>query len=322
MTQSLLKGYDGDHELVLEGYSRIAQLIHDSGADGKPLRDVRLGTRVTRVELVEGGGCRVMVDGGEVIGCHAVLCTLPLGVLQASADTQAGRESEAASRKAAAARGVAHHPPASVQFVPQLPPFKVQALEKLRMGTENRVAMLFNKPFWGDEHFLRLKHGAFSFFNNHALGLEGVLSAWVKPAHVACLEAMTDEQALAAALAELRKMYPAARGVEPEDYEVTRWASDPFSMGAYSCLPVGASRADYDRLAVPLTGDAGVDAKAGSALQGSATQPTQRVYFAGEATYKEDSYTVHGALLSGMREARGIAKWWLENAEEAIRWQL
>ena len=144
----------------------------------------------------------------------------------------------------------------------------------------------------------------------------------MKPAHVACLEAMTDEQALAAALAELRKMYPAARGVEPEDYEVTRWASDPFSMGAYSCVPVGASRADYDRLAVPLTGDAGVDAKAGSALQGSATQPTQRVYFAGEATYKEDSYTVHGALLSGMREARGIAKWWLENAEEAIRWQL
>ena len=79
-----MKGYDGDHELVLEGYSRIAQLIHDSGADGKPLRDVRLGTRVTRVELVEGGGCRVMVDGGEVIGCHAVLCTLPLGVLKQS----------------------------------------------------------------------------------------------------------------------------------------------------------------------------------------------------------------------------------------------
>ena len=69
-----MKGYDGHHELVLEGYSRIAQLIHDSGADGKPLRDVRLGTRVTRVELVEGGGCRVMVDGGEVpYECHAAL---------------------------------------------------------------------------------------------------------------------------------------------------------------------------------------------------------------------------------------------------------
>ena len=45
------------------------------------------------------------------------MVTLPLGVLQAG----------------------------SVAFDPPLPQFKQEAVEKLGMGTENRVAMLFNK---------------------------------------------------------------------------------------------------------------------------------------------------------------------------------
>ena len=38
-----------------------------------------------------------------------------------------------------------------------------------------------------------------------------------------------------------------------------------------------------------------------------------RLYFAGEATHREDAYTVHGAMLSGEREARKIKRWWTDH---------
>jgi monoamine oxidase len=35
----------------------------------------------------------------------------------------------------------------------------------------------------------------------------------------------------------------------PREYKVTRWSQDPFSRGSYSYVPVGAFKADYDRMA-------------------------------------------------------------------------
>lgn len=59
----------------------------------------------------------VHVEGQEPLACDAVVCTLPLGVLQKER--------------------VAFHPP--------LPQYKRDAIKGLGMGTENRVAMLFEK---------------------------------------------------------------------------------------------------------------------------------------------------------------------------------
>lgn len=322
LKEMVSEGYSGHHELIINGYKRVVERIRDMGRDDKPLRDLRLGTRVTGVRMVDGGGCVVSTDAGEEIQCHAVLCTLSLGVLQCSAGTAHARSVEAASKAAAKARGDTYAPPARVRFEPPLPPFKLGALERLRMGTENRVALLFQECFWGAEHFLRPVDGAYSFFNNDALGLRGVISAWIRPQAVQRLEAMTDEEARDDVLAALREMFPDAAGIEPLDYVVTRWASDPFAMGAYSCVPVGASRADYDRLAMPLTGDPETDAETGTQLRGSASRVAQRLYFAGEATFKEDSYTVHGAYASGIREAKNIAAWWHENHLEALQWEV
>lgn len=40
-------------------------------------------------------------------------------------------------------------------------------------------------------------------------------------------------------------------------------------------------------------------------------------HFAGEATHRDDAYTVHGAFLSGDREARRIATWWRRYHDDA-----
>jgi monoamine oxidase len=57
--------------------------------------------------------------------------------------------------------------------------------------------------------------------------------------------------------------------------------------GIYSHLPPGATDDDHTELGEP---------------EGS------RLFFAGEATHAEHPATVHGAILSGLREARRIAE--------------
>lgn len=230
---------------------------------------------------------RVYLEGAaKPLEAHVVLCTLPLGVLKHG----------------------------DVEFSPPLPEFKRKAIAALGMGTENRVAMLFDPskaPFWpADAHFLRPVHGRYTFANLHALGLTGVLCAWVRAKHIEEVEAMSDGEAYADVMQTLRTMFPDT-AEEPRDYKVTRWSQDPFSRGSYSYVAAGAFKADYDRLAVPLTGVEGKDAKvAKQSLRHATLYPDTRLFFAGEATHKEDAYTVHGAFASGEREARNIAKWW------------
>lgn len=68
----------------------------------------------------------------------------------------------------------------------------------------------------------------------------------------------------------------------PVDHLITRWAADPFALGAYSYNALGALPRMRDDLAAPLAG---------------------RLFFAGEATEPEYFGTAHGAYLSGLRAA-------------------
>jgi monoamine oxidase len=57
-------------------------------------------------------------------------------------------------------------------------------------------------------------------------------------------------------------------------------------LGAYAYVPLGATPQDFDALAEPVA---------------------NRLFFAGEATHRQYPATVHGAFLSGVREAERIA---------------
>lgn len=78
------------------------------------------------------------------------------------------------------------------------------------------------------------------------------------------------------------------KGVEvpnPIQTICTRWGSDPLSYGSYSHVRIRSSGSDYDVLAESV----------GNTL-----------FFAGEATTRQYPATMHGAFLSGLREASRI----------------
>ena len=122
------------------------------------------------------------------------------------------------------------------------------------------------------------------FFNLHPITGKPILVGFNAGSYAKSLEDWADEKIVAAAMQTLRTIY-GAKVPDPTDYAITRWGSDPFAQGAYSFLATHATDEDYDALAEPM-GD--------------------RLFFAGEATSRQYAATVHGALLSGWREADRI----------------
>eukprot|EP00884_Botryococcus_braunii_P001035 jgi/Botrbrau1/10932/Bobra.0025s0105.1 len=280
-------GFDGDHELVCGGYYQVINALATGVPHmedlAKPISDIRLKHVVKRINYQASiEGVSVEVEGqAEPLTAHCALVTLPLGVLKAS----------------------------TVEFCPPLPAFKQDAINSLAMGTENRVAMLFPKVFWDEEaHFIRPILGPYTFFNAHAFGVTNVLAAWVRPEAIEKVEKLTDEEIMTDVRTTLQKIYNSSY-CDPDDHIVTRWASDPFSFGSYSYVPTGAKKCHFDWMGWPVSGIAKEDRKQVEGC-GRVLIQKSRLFFAGEATHKRDAYTVHGAFMSGEREARRILRWW------------
>jgi polyamine oxidase len=71
----------------------------------------------------------------------------------------------------------------------------------------------------------------------------------------------------------------------PEAVAVTSWANDPYTGGAYTHIPPGATPADADLLGEPVGG---------------------RLLFAGEHTQSARMAYADGAMTSGIREAKRL----------------
>lgn len=175
-----------------------------------------------------------------------------------------------------------------IAFTPKLPSLKLTAIQSLSVGILNKVFLCFPYVFWSEEDVLGHitdQHGEWSWFINltRATG-KPILLGLNAGKYGLQIEALADREIVIAAMRVLRKL--CGWGIpEPNAYYITRWASDPFSCGSYSHIPPGGSCDDYDTLAQPFK---------------------DRLFFAGEATSCRFAGTVHGAYLSGLREAKRI----------------
>ena len=98
---------------------------------------------------------------------------------------------------------------------------------------------------------------------------------------------VTSSQIVALAMERLRGFY--GDGIpDPIDYKITRWHSNPFSLGSYSYFALATELGDRAILAEPVG---------------------NKVLFAGEATIDRAFAQVPGAYLTGLREADRIIGW-------------
>lgn len=106
-------GYSGDDVLFPNGYARIFDALKGGYA-------VRLEHPIRRVTLTDGGVELIGGAEGGVEAFDAAVITLPLGVLKRGA----------------------------IAFDPPLPEAKRTAIERLGMGTLDKLCLKFDAPFW------------------------------------------------------------------------------------------------------------------------------------------------------------------------------
>lgn len=237
--------YGGGNAVLAGGYRSLVQYL---------ARDLEIhpGRPVTAIEHGHGG-VTVRTGDTELVADAAVLA-VPLGVLQA------GR----------------------IALEPGLPPRQATAVERLRMGSLDKVVLRFDRAVLPDGmqtlmnlddeqplitcHDMTPHAGAptlVCFRNARISGGERPEGGWLQ-----------------AALELLRGHFPDLP--EPVATAITDWDHDPWSRGAYSYIPVGASAADMDALAQPAS---------------------PALAIAGEHTVASCHGTVHGAFVSGRRAA-------------------
>ena len=226
-----------------------------SGYDAVPRRLAR-GSRIELGKAVDEvswsrAGVRVSAGSSSWSAERAVI-TVPLGVLQTD----------------------------SLRFTPQLPAWKRRAIAALAMGQVVKIFLLFREPQWpADLTFLHAMGAAVPTFWRPLPSRAPVMVGW---AASRAAERLTRKTAADEAIRSLSSAL--GKRLRPEDSIACLWQDDPFSLGAYSWVPVGA---------MPQ--------------QRALARPVPPLHFAGEATHFAGACgTVHGAIESGYRAAREI----------------
>lgn len=249
---------EGDHTFRLPGgYDAIVSALM------REVRELRLQSIVREVKWKRGSAeiryRSVPEQKDYIVTCAKLIVTLPLGVLQAG----------------------------SVRFEPEPTPV-LRAARKLEMGQVYRVTFRFREPFWEEDEKLKqtgfLLSGDTPFMSWWTTWpvVSPILTGWSAASHADLLRRCDDRRIVRTALSSLsqmlRRKIPRAEAAYFHD-----WQADPFSRGAYSYVPSGASRAT---LAKPLQ---------------------NTLFFAGEAANQTGrGGTVDGAIESGVRAAEFI----------------
>lgn len=216
------EGFGGGDALFPQGYDQLAH----HAARGL---DIRLGARLTAVRAARDGLRLTFADGSQA-GADAMVCTLPLGVLQSG----------------------------DVAFDPPLSPARQSAIEALGMGLLNKCWLRFDAPppVPRADWILNLGPPADlwpEWVNPSAAAPAPLLLAFNAGPRADEAEAWDDAATLGSAHDALKGMF-GSRFPAPIAAQVSRWRADPAARGSYSFHAVGTG-ADTRRALAGLDWD-------------------------------------------------------------------
>ncbi len=235
---------------ALKGYG---SLVSQWGGDVK----VSLNNRVESVEW-SGHDVRVTTVSGS-IRARCLICTVSNGVLAAQ----------------------------HIQFSPPLPDWKMDAIQAVPMGAENKIGVHFSKDIFGPD-----AAGYYQAWSGQAQGAyidvnlmsTNVVSVFMGGRFSAWMEKQGQQAAHEFAVDRIADIF----GNDTRRY-VTRsigsaWVTEPWTLGSYAAALPGQF---HQRKLLPLPVD-------------------NKLFFAGEASARANG-TCHGAFWSGVRAAGEVA---------------
>jgi monoamine oxidase len=246
------KEFERDDALFAQGFRVIIDFLARD-------IDIKLSQVVKEIHRRQSD-VRVITQTSEFVADNVVV-TLPLGVLQSNA----------------------------VRFMPELSKEKRNAIEKLGMGVLNKCYLRFPRAFWPHDvdwlGYVSAQHGDWTeWVSFQRVAKVPILLGFNAADRGREIETLSNEQIVESAMQTLKTIFGA--GIpQPTDYQITRWATDPFARGSYSYNAYGSTPEMRNILATSLN---------------------RQVFFAGEATHKEYFGTAHGAYLSGLRAAKDV----------------
>lgn len=175
----------------------------------------------------------------------------------------------------------------SIRFDPPLPREKTDAIAKIPFGFYSKLILQFDEKFWSNEEVFTQLEG----YSKQWYELIFNLETYTKVPVIAFLSSgerakfvEKEKDILSSARTELASLF-GSKIPKPKQVLKTNWSGDPFAMGAYTY-----PHRDMDTL---------IDLYA---------KPFRNIHFAGEGTHDKYFSYVHGAYLSGIREAKRILK--------------
>jgi len=246
--------YEGIDAVITNGYEKIPQYL---------AKNLTIQFN-TKVHAIDYSSDKILLNTSNGnYKADKVIVTVPLGVLKKNI----------------------------IQFMPDLPVEKKQAIKNTGMNHVNKFLVTFNACFWHDSEFIILAKenpNKYSWFlnvnkthqNSNALltfayGMDALES-----------EKRTDSQIKDEIYNNLKKIYK-HQALYPTNLLRSKWSKDPNTYGAYSYTSTSTSMKNFDILARDIN---------------------SKIYFAGEHTSRDYFSTAHGAYLSGKREARKVIK--------------
>lgn len=240
----------------------------------KPVGNIRWGAVQARA-----GGPRAVVQccDGEEFGADYIIVTVSLGVLKEHA---------------------------SKLFCPALPIEKMDAIKSLGYGNVDKIFLDYARPFWvwcegglkfawsADELNCRTDWTRGISAIEEVEGSKHVLVAYVAGPEASYMEKLSDEEVAEGITKLLRQFTGDASLPYPTTVLRSKWGCDPYFCGAVSYMSMCSNVGHQCDLSCPLPGPC---------------DPVPPILlFAGEATCAGHFSTVHGARLSGIREAERV----------------